>query len=188
MPLCSFLLRRIRTVDRGCQPAPGLPCALSIQEGEEIKQSSGEISREDAKACLGGVGWVEHLRNPSCFNTGEVLMGFAALYPSYELRPNSALMPRTQRSASSAMRCRAGAHVAANAVASWVPALRSSVRSLQRVRDTRVVGAGTSHSVTAFAQQSRRYRDAASCNILHDAGVAKSTRLARRQLRHQIIA
>ncbi|GMO97502.1 hypothetical protein TM239_15440 [Bradyrhizobium sp. TM239] len=57
-------------------------------------------------------------------------MGFAALYPSYELRPNSALVPRTQRSASSAMRCRAGAHVAANAVACWVPAQRSNAKSV----------------------------------------------------------
>src|SRR6201996_5062109 len=28
MPLCSVLQRNLRTADRGCQPAPGLPCAL----------------------------------------------------------------------------------------------------------------------------------------------------------------
>ena len=42
----QFLLRYQRTADRGCQPAPGLPCALLAQEGGELKQSSGELSRE----------------------------------------------------------------------------------------------------------------------------------------------
>ncbi len=33
------------------------------------------------------VGWVEHLRTPSpCFHRRPKMMGFAALYPSYELR------------------------------------------------------------------------------------------------------
>ncbi len=52
MPLCSFRYAAIRTVDRGCQPAPGLPCALFQREDEAIKQSSGEMRREDAKVCL----------------------------------------------------------------------------------------------------------------------------------------
>ncbi|MEY9185830.1 hypothetical protein ABIG06_007384 [Bradyrhizobium sp. USDA 326] len=41
-----------RTVDLGCQRAPGLPCALFISEGEKSKQSSGEMRREDAQLCL----------------------------------------------------------------------------------------------------------------------------------------
>src|SRR3954468_20526857 len=51
MPLC-ILLPQSRTVDRGCQPAPGLPCALFHFEGEATKQSSGEMRRETAKVCL----------------------------------------------------------------------------------------------------------------------------------------
>jgi len=44
-----------------------------------------------------------------------------------ERAPQSALVPRTQRSVSSTVRCRAGAHVAALCRAAfWVPALRSS--------------------------------------------------------------
>jgi hypothetical protein len=35
------------------------------------------------------VGWVEPSRNPSCFVSGERLMGFAALYPSYGLVQHS---------------------------------------------------------------------------------------------------
>jgi 3-hydroxybutyryl-CoA dehydrogenase len=31
--LCSFLLRYTRTADRGCQPTPGLPCALGHRGG-----------------------------------------------------------------------------------------------------------------------------------------------------------
>src|SRR3954451_4029956 len=49
---CAILLRQSRTVDRGGQPAPGLPCALFHFEGEATKQSSGETSREDAKVRL----------------------------------------------------------------------------------------------------------------------------------------
>src|SRR3954453_5109198 len=45
-------LRQPRTVDRGCQPAPGPPCALFHFEGEASRQSSGETSCEDAKVCL----------------------------------------------------------------------------------------------------------------------------------------
>jgi hypothetical protein len=48
----QFLLRYLRTADRGCQPAPGLPCALLKKEGEEMKQSSGETGRENEKVCL----------------------------------------------------------------------------------------------------------------------------------------
>src|SRR3954454_24490761 len=48
---CALFLRQSRTVDRGGQPAPGLPCALFHLEGEATKQSSGETSREDAIPC-----------------------------------------------------------------------------------------------------------------------------------------
>ena len=46
----QFCSRQSRTVDRGCQPAPGLPCALI--HFEATKQSSGEMRRERAKVCL----------------------------------------------------------------------------------------------------------------------------------------
>ena len=46
------------------------------------------------------------------------------------------VMPLTRRSVASTVRCRAGAHASASRAACWVPALRSSVRTLQRVRDT----------------------------------------------------
>ena len=39
---CAILLRQSRTVDRGCQPAPGLPCALFHLRVRRPKQSSGE--------------------------------------------------------------------------------------------------------------------------------------------------
>ncbi len=51
---CAVLLARllVRAADRGCQPAPGLPCALLIEEGVSDKQSSGEMRREDELVCL----------------------------------------------------------------------------------------------------------------------------------------
>ena len=73
-----------------------------------MKQSSGEISREDENQC-------------QSFNKG--------------------LVPRTQRSVSLTVRCRAGAHVAASRAACWIPALRSNACALQRVRDTRLENA-----------------------------------------------
>jgi hypothetical protein len=48
----QFFLRYMRAADRGCQPAPGLPCTLLVQEGKEMEQSSGEMSRENAKLRL----------------------------------------------------------------------------------------------------------------------------------------
>src|SRR3954468_18166054 len=48
---CAILLRQFRTVDRGGQPAPGLPCALfQLRVNDEAKL--GRASREDAKVCL----------------------------------------------------------------------------------------------------------------------------------------
>ena len=44
-------LRSIRAADRGCQPAPGLPCTLLDQEGHETRQSSGETGRENESSC-----------------------------------------------------------------------------------------------------------------------------------------
>src|SRR3954454_12986782 len=49
---CAVSLRTIRAADRGCQSAPGLPCALCLKRERAMKQSSGEMSREDAKVCL----------------------------------------------------------------------------------------------------------------------------------------
>ena len=48
-------------------------------------------------------------------------------------------MPRTQRSAPSAVRCRAGAHAAAWCAAFWVPALRRTADAPRPVRDTRAM-------------------------------------------------
>src|SRR6266567_3724806 len=52
MLLCGLFCATFRAADRGCQPAPGLPCALLAQEGGATKQSSGDIGRENAKVCL----------------------------------------------------------------------------------------------------------------------------------------
>ncbi|MBR0839749.1 hypothetical protein JQ607_06025 [Bradyrhizobium liaoningense] len=48
MPLCIRFQRISRTADRGCQPAPGLPCALGDFEGGKCKvqQASGTMCRE----------------------------------------------------------------------------------------------------------------------------------------------
>jgi hypothetical protein len=42
MPLCNFASTRFRTVDRGCQPAPGLPCALGNFEGGSYRKTRAE--------------------------------------------------------------------------------------------------------------------------------------------------
>jgi hypothetical protein len=54
MPPCIRSSVPIAHGDRGCQRAPGLPCALFQFEGEAERatQSSGETSRESAKPCL----------------------------------------------------------------------------------------------------------------------------------------
>ncbi|PSO27419.1 hypothetical protein C7G41_26245 [Bradyrhizobium sp. MOS002] len=59
---------------------------------------------------------------------GKILDCFAALAMTTWRVPTlqRILVPRTQRSASWAVRCRAGAHVSACRVAFWVPALRSN--------------------------------------------------------------
>lgn len=42
---------RICTAGHGCQPAPGLPCALFLGRGGGVKQGSGRTCRENAKLC-----------------------------------------------------------------------------------------------------------------------------------------
>src|SRR4051812_6636168 len=87
---CAILLRQFRTVDRGCQPAPGLPCALfQLRVNDEAKL--GRASREDAKVCLRSGMRMEARRchpqtpslraqrsNPVC-RRGKILECFAAL-------------------------------------------------------------------------------------------------------------
>jgi hypothetical protein len=52
MLLCAHFFTH-RAADRGCQPAPGLPCAFLNQEGGETTQSSGEMRRENENSCSG---------------------------------------------------------------------------------------------------------------------------------------
>jgi hypothetical protein len=55
--------RNLRTADRGCQPAPGLPCALSKEGASREAQDSGVMRREAVGACLrSGVSSVWHGR------------------------------------------------------------------------------------------------------------------------------
>jgi hypothetical protein len=49
MLVCAFLSASC-TRDRGCQPAPGIPCALSFSRAN-FKQASGVMRRENAKLC-----------------------------------------------------------------------------------------------------------------------------------------
>ncbi|PJG54711.1 hypothetical protein CVM73_13720 [Bradyrhizobium forestalis] len=44
--------RNLRTADRGCQPAPGLPCALSNEGASREEQNSGVLRREGVEAWL----------------------------------------------------------------------------------------------------------------------------------------
>jgi hypothetical protein len=139
--LCATL----RAADRGCRPAPGLPCALLAQEGGATKQSSGELRRENARVCLqfemrtGRATPPPHtpsLRaqrsNPESLR-GGIPDCFAALAMTVlkQRASHSTLVPRTQCSATSAVRCRAGAHLSAlSRVAFWVPALRSNAKGV----------------------------------------------------------
>jgi hypothetical protein len=50
--LCILCASSLPHRAHGCQPAPGLPCALRLQEGNEHEQSSGKSRRENAKTCL----------------------------------------------------------------------------------------------------------------------------------------
>nr|GAJ35971.1 hypothetical protein BDOA9_0151820 [Bradyrhizobium sp. DOA9] len=130
---------------------PVFPAPFSIG-AEVIMQSSGEISREEAKACLRAgcelKNAVAHptlrhceepLRrsNPDCLR-GSSLDCFAA-FAMTVLRQlcaaKSALVPRTRCNAPRVAAQSRGPCISESA-ACWVSALRSSVRSLQRVRDT----------------------------------------------------
>src|SRR3954447_14115841 len=151
MLLCGFPACAFRAADRGCEVSTRPSLRPLGQEGEVTKQSSGEISREDAKLCLhrmraGRVPLPPHppsLRaqrsKPVC-RRGGILDCFATLAMTMwrERTPDSTLVPRTQRSVPSTVRCRAGAHLPRTVPCrGWVPALRSNARALQRVRDTR---------------------------------------------------
>ena len=80
MLVCAFLSASC-TRDRGCQPAPGIPCALSFSRAN-FKQASGVMRRENAEVYL--VGWVERSDTHQMPVRGA--MGIAALHPSYALR------------------------------------------------------------------------------------------------------
>jgi hypothetical protein len=83
--------------------------------------------------------------------SGDQVDGLAGLFEAGDTAVNREdLEPRMQRSATSAVRCRAGAHPSETVRAAWVPALRCNAISaftrvfnalwaLQRVRDTRVL-------------------------------------------------
>ncbi len=49
---CAFACAHLRTAGHGCQPAPGLPCALFTEEGEGREQNSGVRCRENADPCV----------------------------------------------------------------------------------------------------------------------------------------
>ncbi|WP_162137019.1 hypothetical protein [Bradyrhizobium japonicum] len=52
MLLCGFLAHHLRAADRGCEVSNRPSLRPLGFEGGEIRQSSGEMRREDAKACL----------------------------------------------------------------------------------------------------------------------------------------
>ena len=52
LPLCFTRASSAAQRANGCQPAPGLPCALCSDKGRDEKQSSGDLSRENAQSCL----------------------------------------------------------------------------------------------------------------------------------------
>jgi hypothetical protein len=52
MLLCGLFALHLRAADRGCQPAPGLPCALFTEEGGRGEQNSGVSCRENAASCV----------------------------------------------------------------------------------------------------------------------------------------
>jgi hypothetical protein len=52
MLLCGLFALFFAQQTAGARSAPGLPCALLAQVGGATKQSSGDLSRENAKARL----------------------------------------------------------------------------------------------------------------------------------------
>ena len=58
------------TRDHGCQPAPGLPCALSLKRARQRRQSSGKSCRESANACLHGTSGAKRDGKPGKLRDG----------------------------------------------------------------------------------------------------------------------
>jgi len=75
---------------------------------------------------------------------------------------STTLVPRTQRSVPSTVRCRAGAYSSTSAAACWVMALRSSVGTLQRVPETEASNSlrGICADATKHAKQHPRHEKA----------------------------
>src|SRR5437868_1589907 len=83
MLLCGFPACAFRAADRGCQPAPGLPCSLLDKRVERPSKARAKCAaRMRRRVCAAG--WVEPLRNPSSFRADASMMGFASLYSSHE--------------------------------------------------------------------------------------------------------
>ena len=101
-PVCIFCSARTC----GCQPAPGLPCALVSTRATRTKQSSGGRCREKAKVCLAMEMRVQGMTpalhspslraqrsNPESFR-GGTLDCFAALAMTSSLKQRSSKSPR----------------------------------------------------------------------------------------------
>jgi len=65
MLLCGSFALPFAQRTAGASRHPAFPAPSWPREGGATRQSSGELRREAAKACVRVVGWVEHLRNPS---------------------------------------------------------------------------------------------------------------------------
>ena len=124
MPLCSFLKHTLRTVDRGCQPAPGLPCALGI------------LLRAATDAKLG-------------HNMPREWEGVRVIQFRAERRIRSRAPDAAQRRFGDALQSRGPCSSAL--LGRWVPALRRNALALQLVRDTRAENGAASYSVIASA-------------------------------------
>jgi hypothetical protein len=184
-----------------------------------MKQSSGDFSREAAKACLqarrrGKSGTVashsviasaatcppkpwrrrKQSRIPPRRCSGLLRRICAKLLRNFvaELLAMTALgeralrlglVPRTQRSASSAVRCRAGAHASACGAASWVPALRCASLRLSGTRESDAGGSSVAEPSLHFVS---------NCNprvqeVLIDCDLGMSARLERRSRAQRLI-
>src|SRR4051794_39743788 len=94
MLLCGFPACAFRAADRGCQPAPGLPCALLDKEGGATRQSSGEMRREAAKACL-----QFKMRAGECATASYSVIASAAKQSSLPPRKDSGLLRSARKDA-----------------------------------------------------------------------------------------
>ncbi len=68
----QIFVATFRTVDRGCQPAPGLPCALFQSRVRYRGKARAKCAARMRRCVWEAVGWVEHLRNPSFSARGSV--------------------------------------------------------------------------------------------------------------------